>query len=330
MLQTMDDVPVSVNPTSSRFIDQLRMFMRTRHMAWATEKTYVLWVRRYIRFHKKRHPVEMGALEIEEYLNHLALVSGVAPGTQAIALNALVFLYKQFLQKDIGRLDYQPAKQKQRIPVVFSHAEATAIIDGMKGSFYLMGMLMYGCGLRVHECLTLRVKDVDFELKQIVVRDGKGGKDRRTLLPEKTVLLLHKQIEKVKLLHEQDIRDGYGEVYIPYALAKKYPKAAYETAWQFLFPSATIGTDPQSGVMRRHHTHPRSIQRAVKKSLQEQKINKLASCHTFRHSFATRLLENNYDLRTIQELLGHSDISTTEIYTHVLNKGGRGVKSPVD
>jgi integron integrase len=330
MLQTMDDVRVAVNPVSTRFIDQLRLFMRTRHMAWTTEKTYVLWVRRYIHFHKKRHPAEMAAAEIEEYLNHLALVGGVAPGTQAIALNALIFLYKQFLQKDPGQLQYQPAVQKRRIPVVFSHAEATAIINGMKGSFYLMGMLMYGCGLRVHECLSLRVKDVDFELKEIVVRDGKGGKDRRTVLPEKVVDLLREQIEKVRCLHQEDCRDGYGEVYMPHALAKKYPKAAYEIAWQFLFPSATISTDPQTGVLRRHHVHSRSIQRAVKKSLHEQKINKLASCHTFRHSFATRLLEKGYDLRTIQDLLGHSDISTTEIYTHVLNKGGRGVVSPID
>lgn len=330
MLQTMDDVPVVVNPTSTRFIDQLRLFIRARHMAWATEKTYVLWIRRYIRFHRKRHPAEMGAAEIEAYLNHLSLVSGVAPGTQAIALNALIFLYKQFLQKDPGQLNYKPAQRKLHIPVVFSHNEATAVINGMKGSFYLMGMLMYGCGLRVHECLSLRVKDVDFELKQIIVREGKGGKERRTLLPEKLVPLLRQQIEKVKLLHKQDLRDGYGEVYMPHALAKKYPSAAHETAWQFLFPSTTIGVDPQSGVMRRHHAHARSIQRAVKKSLGEQGIQKLASCHTFRHSFATRLLEKGYDLRTIQELLGHSDISTTEIYTHVLNKGGRGVVSPID
>lgn len=266
MLQHMDDVPVKVNPVSTRFLDQLRLFMRSRHMAWSTEKTYVLWTRRYIRFHKKRHPSEMGAAEIEEYLNHLALVSGVAPGTQAIALNTLIFLYKQFLQKDPGKLDYRPAKQKQRIPVVFSHAEATAIIGGIKGSFHLMALLMYGCGLRVHECLTLRIKDVDFELKQIIIRDGKGGKDRRTLLPEKVVPLLREQVEKVQLLHKQDIRDGYGEVYVPYALAKKYPSAAHETAWQFLFPSTTIGVDPQSGMMRRHHAHARSIQRAVKKS----------------------------------------------------------------
>jgi len=330
MLQHMDDVPVKINPTSTRFIDQLRLFMRTRHMAWSTEKTYVLWTRRYIHFHKKKHPAEMGAAEIEEYLNYLALESGVAPGTQAIALNVLIFLYKQFLQKDPGQLNYQPAKRKQRIPVVFSHAEATAIINGMKGSFYLMAMLMYGCGLRVHECLSLRVKDIDFEMKEITIRDGKGGKDRRTLLPEKLIPLLHEQIQRVKTLHQQDVRDGYGEVYLPHALAKKYPSAARDIAWQFLFPSATIGTDPQSGVMRRHHAHPRSIQKAVKKSLHEQNINKLASCHTFRHSFATRLLEKGYDLRTIQELLGHSDISTTEIYTHVLNKGGRGVVSPID
>lgn len=330
MPQLMDDVPIPVNPTSTRLIDQLRMFMRARHMAWATEKTYVLWVRRYIFFHRKRHPAELGAAEIEAYLNHLAIVRGVSPGTQAIALNALVFLYKQFLQQEIGQLSYQPASNKHRIPVVFSHAEASQVIASMKQSYGLMGQLMYGCGLRVMECVRLRVKDVDFDLKQIIVRDGKGGRDRRTLLPEKIVPLLQAQIQKVSLLHQQDLQDGYGEVYMPHALAKKYPKASVELPWQFLFPSAVIGTDPRDGVLRRHHVHSRSIQKAVKKSLRDCNIHKLASCHTFRHSFATRLLEKGYDLRTIQELLGHSDIKTTEIYTHVLNKGGRGVISPID
>jgi len=330
MKNIMDDVPVPVSPASKRFIDQLRLFMRTRHMAWATEKTYVLWTRRYIRFHQKRHPADMGAEEIEAYLNYLSVEANVAPGTQAIALNALMFLYRQFLQKDVGKLNYQPAKQKKRVPVVFSHEEALRVIDGLKGSYWLMAMLMYGCGLRVQECLRLRVKDIDFDMKELVVRDGKGGKDRRTVLPEKVMPSLREQIEKVKLLHQQDVRAGYGEVYMPHALSKKYPKAARELAWQFLFPSQVIATDPQSGVLRRHHAHPRSIQKALKKSLQEKAIHKFATCHTFRHSFATRLLEKGYDLRTIQELLGHSDISTTEIYTHVLNKGGRGVVSPVD
>lgn len=330
MLQLMDDVPVAVNPSSKKFIDQLRLFMRARHMAWATEKTYVLWVRRYIYFHKKRHPAEMGAAEIEAYLNHLSQVRGVAPATQAIALNTLMFLYKQFLQQDIGKLEYLPASQKKRVPVVFSHTEARAVIDNMKGGFHLMGLLMYGCGLRVMECVRLRVKDIDFGMNEIVVRDGKGGKDRRTVLPESTVTLLQRQIGKVRRLHEQDMQDGYGEVYLPHALERKYPGAAKELAWQYVFPSSVIAADPRSGVLRRHHLHTRSVQKAVKKALQEAGIAKQASCHTFRHSFATRLLEKGYDLRTIQELLGHSDVSITEIYTHVLNKGGRGVVSPVD
>lgn len=330
MTQVMDDVPVAINPASKKFIDQLRLFMRSRHMAWATEKTYVLWVRRFIMFHHKRHPAEMGEAEIEAYLDHLSLVAQVSPRTQGLALNALVFLYKQFLQRELQQIHYQPAKQKRRLPVVFSHHEAMAVINGLKGSYWLMGMLMYGCGLRVNECLRLRVKDIDFGMNELVVRDGKGGKDRRTVLPEKIIEPLQQQINKVKVLHQQDLHDGYGEVYLPHALSKKYPKAARETAWQFLFPSSVIGVDPRDGALRRHHAHARTIQKAVKKSLQEQGIHKVASCHTFRHSFATRLLEKGYDLRTIQELLGHSDVSITEIYTHVLNKGGRGVVSPVD
>ncbi len=329
--QEMDDVPIPVKPDSARLLDRLRLFMRSRHMAWATEKTYVHWIRRYIYFHGKRHPEEMGAAEIESYLNYLGNQRAVSPGTQAIALNALVFLYKQFLQQEVGKLHYQPARRQRRVPVVFSHAEAMAVIGQLSGMYWLMATLMYGAGLRVMECCRLRVKDIDFGMNELVVRDGKGGKDRRTVLPAQAVAGLKKQIEKTRLLHGQDVLDGCGEVWMPYALSRKYPKAAGELAWQFVFASGNIAEDPQQrGTFRRHHIHPRTIQKAVKAAIHKAGIHKHANCHTFRHSFATRLLESGYDLRTIQELLGHSDIATTEIYTHVLNKGGRGVLSPVD
>lgn len=326
----MDDIPVAVNPGSARFIDRLRLFIRSRHLAWATEKTYVHWIRRYIHFHGKRHPQDMGAREVVAFLNHLATVQRVSPRTQAIALNALVFLYRQFLQVDLGQLDYQPCRPKRRVPVVFSHAEAMAVIDGLDGSYRLMALLMYGAGLRVMECCRLRIKDVDFGMNELLVRDGKGGKDRRTLLPASTVAGLRLQVERVQRLHAQDVADGFGEVWLPHALERKYPSASRETAWQFLFPSACIGRDPQSGVQRRHHVHPRSIQKRVTQAIRAAGIHKHANCHTFRHSFATRLLDSGYDIRTIQDLLGHADVKTTEIYTHVLNRGGRGVLSPID
>lgn len=330
MLQVMDDVPVKVSLGSTRLIDRLRVFIRSRNLAWATEKAYVHWVKRFIYFHKKRHPETMGAAEIEQFLSHLAVTEHAAAGTQGIALNALIFLYREFLQQPPGLLNFELSRKHRRIPVVFDHTEAMAVIDQLAGSYWLIGMLLYGGGLRVMECLRLRIKDIDFTMKMIIVRDGKGGKDRRTLLPVKLVDPLKKQVERVAHLHEQDMRDGYGEVWMPHALSRKYPKAATELGWQFLFPSTNIGADPQSGVLRRHHVHPRSIQRAVGKSLRVNGITKQASCHTFRHSFATRLLESGYDIRTIQELLGHSDVATTEIYTHVLNRGPGGVLSPLD
>lgn len=330
MFQVMDDVPVKITPGSTRLIDRLRVFIRSRNLAWATEKAYVHWAKRYIYFHKKRHPEAMGAAEIEQFLTHLAVNEQAAAGTQGIALNALIFLYREFIQQPPGQLNFELARKHRRIPVVFDHVEAMAVIDQLVGGYWLMGMLMYGGGLRVMECLRLRIKDIDFAMKMIIVRDGKGGKDRRTLLPAKLIEPLKKQIERVAHLHEQDTRDGYGEVWMPHALARKYPKAAKELGWQFLFPSSNIGADPQNGVLRRHHVHPRSIQRAVGQSLRSNGITKQASCHTFRHSFATRLLESGYDIRTIQELLGHSDVATTEIYTHVLNRGPGGVLSPLD
>ncbi|MCB1615520.1 MAG: integron integrase [Pseudomonadales bacterium] len=330
MAREMDDIPVPIDPASTRFLDQLRLFIRHKKLAWATEKTYVLWVRRFIFYHRKQHPSGLAEAEIEQYLNHLVAERNVSPRTQAVALNALIFLYKQFLGKHLEQLHFEPSRQHRSVPVVFSHREATTIINAMKGTPKLISRLMYGSGLRINECTRLRVKDLDFDMHELVVRNGKGGKDRRTLLPESLIEELRQQIGRVKLLHQQDTANGIGEVWMPYSLARKYPAAGHSLAWQFVFPSSNVAADPRTGVIRRHHIHQRTVQKAMKKALSETGINKHASPHTFRHSFATRLLEKGYDLRTIQELLGHSDIHTTEIYTHVLNKGGRGVVSPID
>lgn len=326
----MDDVPIVVDSSSNRFMDRLRTFIRGRHMAWSTERTYIRWIRDFIYFHDKKHPQDMGELEIEQYLSYLASERHCSPGTQAVALNALVFLYREFLQCENLQLDFQRAKAHRRIPVVFSHREATEVINSMQGTTQLMARLLYGSGLRTHECIRLRVKDVDFDMGELHVRDGKGGKDRRTLLPNSLRDQLSEQIRFVAELHKKDLRAGHGEVWMPFALSRKYPTAATSLEWQFLFPAANLASDPRSGVIRRHHVHHRTLQKAVNLAIRQAGIAKHASCHTFRHSFATRLLEQGYDLRTIQELLGHSDISTTEIYTHVLNKGGRGVVSPID
>lgn len=328
--RTMDDVPSALPENPTRFIDRLRAFMRAQHKSWNTEKLYVYWVIRYIHFHNKRHPADMGAVEVEAFLNHLAVRAGVSPSTQATALNALVYVYKQFLQADFGNLDFKFAKRHKKLPVVFSHAEAQQVIAQLQGSYRLMAMLMYGAGLRVSECLRLRVKDIDFAMHEITVQEGKGGKNRRTLLPGSLVPQLKEQIASVRKLHAQDVQAGVGEVYMPYALGRKYPSAATSIEWQFIFPSATLARDPRSDKWRRHHVHQRSIQKAVASAIKRAGINKFANCHAFRHSFATRLLESGYDIRTIQELLGHTDVATTEIYTHVLNKGGKGVLSPLD
>ena len=328
-MHSLDDVPQSIPPNSERFIHQLRRFIRGRHMAWSTEKLYVHWIKRFIYFHGKRHPEEMCELEIERFLSHLATDRSVSPSTQATALNALVFLYKQFYGREALPLDYQRAKARRKVPVVFSHDEAMAVIEQLSGRLKLMVRLLYGSGLRTSECLRLRVKDVDFSASLLVVRQGKGGKDRTTLLPDTLVDELRSQIQFVNELHQQDVKVGAGRVWMPYALERKYPNAALETAWQFLFPAANLARDPRSGVVRRHHVHHRTLQKAVKQAIRSAGIHKQASCHTFRHSFATRLLESGYDLRTIQQLLGHADVSTTEIYTHVVKRGKHGVLGPL-
>jgi len=325
----MDDIrpPIPVKP--SRFIDQVRRTMRERQLAYTTEKTYIRWIRGFIRFHGYRRPEEMGAAEVDTYLSWLAAERHFSPATQAIVLNALVYLYKQHLGRELGQLTYQRARPKRRIPQVLTHDEALALIAEIHEPVRLAFELLYGAGLRQAECLNLRIKDIDFGMHEIIVRHGKGGKDRRTLLPSSLVERLQIQIEKVTHLHGVDLAHGYGEVYLPPALARKFPSANKQTAWQFLFPSRNIATDPATGVLRRHHLHASVFRKAIKKALKTTRLPKYVTSHTFRHSFATRLLERGYDLRTIQELLGHTDIKTTEIYTHVLNKGSRGVAGPL-
>ena len=330
------DVPPSLPAAPSRFIDRLRMFIRSRNMAYATEKTYVHWVLSYIRFHGRKHPQRLSASHVDAFLSHLAVHKHCSPATQKTALNALVFLYREFLGLPLEGLNFTHSRKPQRVPVVFSHEEAQALIRHLEGVNQLVARLMYGAGLRINEALRLRVKDVDFAMQQITVRAGKGNKDRTTLLPDSLIEPLRLQIDVALARHRQDLADGYGEVYMPFALARKYPGQAKGPGWQYVFPAAQLSDDPRSrddagqAVRRRHHVLDRSVQRAIAVAMREAGIHKHGSSHTLRHSFATRLLENGYDIRTIQKLLGHADVKTTEIYTHVVKKGGFGVRSPVD
>lgn len=324
-----DDVRTPVPKSSQRFLDQLRLHMRASQLAYTTEKTYLHWIRGFIRFHQRRHPLELGTPEVDEYLSWLANERHVAPATQAIALNSLVYLYERFLKRDLDELQFTRARPRRRVPQVLTHAEAMSIIDRMRGATKLVLQLLYGSGLRQAEALNLRLKDIDFGMKEIIVRQGKGGKDRRTVLPQSLHHALKLQVDQVRRLHTEDVAQGFGEVYMPPALARKYPSAMREPAWQFLIPATRIGADPATGVLRRHHLHHTAVTKALRKARKIAGVHKHVTCHTFRHSFATRLLERGYDLRTIQELLGHADISTTEIYTHVLNKNKRGVTGPL-
>lgn len=326
----MDDIKTPIPHQPTRFLDQLRYHIRQSGLAYTTEKTYIHWVKRYIYFHGKKHPKDLSTRHIEAFLNDLAIQKYCSISTQKIALNAMVYLYKRFLGIDIGQLHFSPAKAYRRLPVVYSREEIQAILRQLSGTHRLMVALMYGAGLRKAELLSLRVMDIDFGSNNIFVRGGKGNKDRTTMLPQRLIPSLKQQIETVKQLHAQDIEEGYGDVFMPDALARKYPNACRETKWQFLFPSTRVGPCPRTGVIRRHHLHPSALRKQISKAVQKAGINKPAKSHSFRHSFATHLLESGYDLRTIQELLGHSDISTTEIYTHVINRGGKGVLSPAD
>ena len=314
-----------------RLLDQMREVLRLRHLSYRTEEAYISWVRRFILFHDKRHPKDMGAAEIRTFLSYLATHEHVAASTQNSALNALLFLYRSVLKQPFPHLeDIERAKRPRRLPTVFSRDEVHAILSRLTGMPHLMTSLLYGAGLRLLECVRLRVKDVDFSYHQITVRDGKGAQDRVTMLPRALVEPLQRHLARVKLLHDEDLLEGYGEVYLPYAFDRKDPKAGTAWVWQYVFPAAKRSIDPRSGVERRHHVSEAVPQRAVKEALQRAGIPKHGSCHTLRHSFATHLLEDGYDIRTVQALLGHKDVSTTMVYTHVLQQGGRGVHSPLD
>lgn len=314
-----------------KLLDRVRDAIRVRHYSIRTEEAYVGWIRRYIKFHNLRHPEEMGEGELMSFLTHLAVEGNVTPSTQSQALSALLFLYQDVLKMNVPWLEnVVRAKKPKRLPVVLTREEVKAILAVLKNDIWLMIALLYGGGLRLLEGVRLRVKDVDFDRKEIIVRDGKGHKDRVTMLPEMIINPLQHHLELVREQHEDDVNQGAGAVFLPYALARKYPNAETDWAWQYVFPAHKLSTDPRSGLKRRHHFCERILQRAVKEAVTKQGINKPVGCHTFRHSFATHLLEFGYDIRTVQELLGHSDVSTTMIYTHVLNRGGRGVWSPAD
>ena len=314
-----------------KILDLFRAKIRYKHFSRRTEKTYRNWIKRFILFHGTRHPAKMGKPEIEAFLTFLAEKEDVSASTQNQALSAIMFLYREVLELPLAKdFDITPAKQPSRIPVVFTKDEAARVISHLTGENRLMASLLYGAGLRLIECVRLRVKDVDLTNRQLYVRDGKGFKDRITILPESIHSPMTKQLEFAKSQHDIDLKDGYGSVFLPYALARKYPSAAHDYIWQWIFPSKRISVDPASGISRRQHVSEQVLQRVVRTTIRKIGLNKGGSCHTFRHSFATHLLENGYDIRTVQDLLGHKDIRTTMIYTHVMNKGRLGVISPLD
>jgi len=314
-----------------KLLEQVRDAIRLKHYSIRTERTYIDWIKRFILFHNKRHPREMAETEVTQFLTHLARDENVAASTQNQALSALLFLYKEVLKQEIGWLNnVERAKKSPRLPVVLTRDEVKRIFAHLHGKEKLMAGLLYGSGLRLMECLRLRVKDVDLAYLKITVRDAKGGKDRITMLPVSLAPRLERHLAKMKIQHEQDLADGFGTVHLPHALSRKYPSAAREWAWQYIFPSTRLSIDPRSGDMKRHHMAEGILQAAIKNAVRASALAKPATCHTLRHSFATHLLERGYDIRTVQELLGHKDVSTTMVYTHVLNRPGIGVKSPLD
>jgi integron integrase len=314
-----------------KLLDQVRTIIRTRNYSRKTEKAYLYWIRRYILYHNKRHPIDMGHDEVSAYLSHLAIERNVSPSTQHQALNAILFLYREVMQVELPWLkNVTRAKRTRHIPVVFTRDEIEKIFSCLDGRNWLMANLLYGAGLRLNECLRLRVKDIDFDYRQITIRDGKGNKDRVTILPESIVNTLLQHLQRMQVQHQQDLDDGFGSVEMPYALARKYPGAEHEWVWQYVFPATAISSDPKTGIRRRHHLDENALQRHIRKAIRQSNILKQGSCHTFRHSFATHLLEDGYDIRTVQELMGHKDVSTTMIYTHVMKKGASAVRSPSD
>jgi integron integrase len=328
----MSTPPASSPPQPKKLLEQMSDILRTKQYSARTEKTYLEWVRLYILFHNKRHPREMGAPEINAFITHLVTQKNISASTQNQALSAVLFLYRHVLKLELDQnlLGAIRPTRSHNIPTVLDKSEVKAILAEMTGVYRLMAQILYGSGLRLMECLRLRVKDIDFNNHQIVVRDGKGADDRVTTLPATLIPGLREQIQRVRTLHQQDLADGFGTVYLPFALARKYPHANREFAWQYLFPANDLSIDPQTGIQQRHHLHETSLQKAVKSAAKLAYIDKLVTPHTFRHSFATHLLQNGYDVRTVQELLGHKDLKTTMIYTHVLQNGPLGVHSPLD
>ena len=313
-----------------KLLDQVRDAIRLKHYSYRTEQSYVGWIRRYILFHNKQHPKDMGGAEVEAFLTHLAVEGHVSASTQNQAFSALLFLYRNVLNQDLGALDAIRAKRSNYLPTVLTKGEVRSVLENISGVHGLVIKVLYGSGLRLSEGLSLRIKDIDFAQRQIVARDTKGNESRVTMLPDSLIEPLQEHLRKVKRLHELDLDQGYGSVYLPFALERKHPHADRAWIWQFVFPSTGRSRDPRSGIIRRHHLHESGVQKTLKQAVRASGIAKRIGCHTFRHSFATHLLEDGYDIRTVQELLGHKDVKTTMIYTHVLNRGGRGVRSPLD
>lgn len=316
----------------SKLLDEVRNTLRVHHYAMKTEKSYVQWIKRFILFHKKKHPSDMGKVEVEAFLTWLAVSRKVAPPTQNQALQAILFLYRKVLNMELAWMDnVVRAKLQRRVPLVLSRREVTAVLTALEGQYRLIGNLLYGSGLRVSECLRLRISALDMDRQSITVHAGKGGKDRVTVLPESLQVDIQNQIHRVRLLHRRDLASGYSGASMPPALVRKYPRAPFELAWQYLFPASRLAVDPlRTGKHCRHHVLTSSMQKNMKRAVRFANINRRASCHTLRHSFATHLLESGMDIRTIQDLLGHKDVSTTMIYTHVVNRGALGARSPLD